>query len=509
MNQDKIGKFIAKCRKSKKITQQELAEKLGVTEKSISNWENGRNMPDLSLFKPLCEELDISINELLSGENLSKDEYQEKLEENIINTISFNKENENKKERISGIVFIIIGLLITIISFIIFKSESNFGEIIPVLGAVISLIGFSKITKKIGYAKRLILCLLFFVIYVFLIFLVDYLSVVNNNQPPRFANSKEYYDNVIIYKSPLYNVIRVNVDTPNEYYIIDYEKEYDKDTIPLSPFNRNKYGISNLIDYKSRYVDDYNNDKKIISNLPLSEKGFDFNIENNGLVINYHFNMEELASFQYDLKAALLYDSLSLFSLIDELEFIKFNIKDEKYFINETYSVTRESVKNNYRYYKYLIRKERFEYFFNKYVEKQMNDAEFVKENFKEIFVDDNLKKTKKIEVIIYTEGYTEGDITTSKYYYSENVKKTITEEKVINELITIIDNSYPIPNGTFIAGVGSNKMIAFYDENDILLAKIRIERNGSHYYFSDYFVYEEDKNRFDEIINKLFNIME
>ena len=273
--------------------------------------------------------------------------------------------------------------------------------------------------------------------------------------------------------------------------------------------NRNKYGISNLIDYKSRYVDDYNNDKKIISNLPLSEKGFDFNIENNGLVINYHFNMEELASFQYDLKAALLYDSLSLFSLIDELEFIKFNIKDEKYFINETYSVTRESVKNNYRYYKYLIRKERFEYFFNKYVEKQMNDAEFVKENFKEIFVDDNLKKTKKIEVIIYTEGYTEGDITTSKYYYSENVKKTITEEKVINELITIIDNSYPIPNGTFIAGVGSNKMIAFYDENDILLAKIRIERNGSHYYFSDYFVYEEDKNRFDEIINKLFNIME
>ena len=58
MNQEKIGKFIAECRKNKKMTQSELAEKLGVTDKSIGNWENGRNMPDLSLFKPLCAELD-------------------------------------------------------------------------------------------------------------------------------------------------------------------------------------------------------------------------------------------------------------------------------------------------------------------------------------------------------------------------------------------------------------------------------------------------------------------
>ena len=65
MNQEKIGNFIAKCRKEKNITQSELAEKLGVTDRSISNWENGKNMPDLSLFKPLCKELDITINELI------------------------------------------------------------------------------------------------------------------------------------------------------------------------------------------------------------------------------------------------------------------------------------------------------------------------------------------------------------------------------------------------------------------------------------------------------------
>ena len=65
MNQEKIGKFIAECRKNKKLTQQELAEKLNVSDKSISRWENGKTMMDISLFEPLCNELDITINELL------------------------------------------------------------------------------------------------------------------------------------------------------------------------------------------------------------------------------------------------------------------------------------------------------------------------------------------------------------------------------------------------------------------------------------------------------------
>lgn len=84
MNQEEIGKFIAECRKNKKITQQELANKLNVTDKAVSKWENGRCMPDLSLMNELCEILGISINELLSGKRLTNEEYQKKLEENII-----------------------------------------------------------------------------------------------------------------------------------------------------------------------------------------------------------------------------------------------------------------------------------------------------------------------------------------------------------------------------------------------------------------------------------------
>ena len=77
MNQEKIGRFIAELRKEKKMTQIDLANKLGITDRAISKWENGRGMPDLSLLTPLCEILDISINELLSGAKLRKSSMDE------------------------------------------------------------------------------------------------------------------------------------------------------------------------------------------------------------------------------------------------------------------------------------------------------------------------------------------------------------------------------------------------------------------------------------------------
>lgn len=73
MEQSKIGKFIAECRKQKKLTQMQLAEQLGITDKAVSKWERGIAMPDSSLMLELCEILNISVNELLRGEkNWSK-----------------------------------------------------------------------------------------------------------------------------------------------------------------------------------------------------------------------------------------------------------------------------------------------------------------------------------------------------------------------------------------------------------------------------------------------------
>ncbi len=83
MNQVKIGKFIAEMRKEKALTQRELSEKLGISEKTVSKWETGRGLPEVSLMLPLCSALGIDINELLSGERLDGDAYKDKAEDNI------------------------------------------------------------------------------------------------------------------------------------------------------------------------------------------------------------------------------------------------------------------------------------------------------------------------------------------------------------------------------------------------------------------------------------------
>lgn len=104
MNQEKIGLFIAKCRREKNMTQEDLAEILGVSNKSISRWENGKTMMDISLFEPLCNELDISIIELLNGERIN-DKKRDKLYTKTLINYS-NKVGSRNKQVILTILFI-------------------------------------------------------------------------------------------------------------------------------------------------------------------------------------------------------------------------------------------------------------------------------------------------------------------------------------------------------------------------------------------------------------------
>ncbi len=229
MNQEKIGKFIAKCRKDKKMTQSELAEKLGVTDKSIGNWENGRNMPDLSLFKPLCDELEISINDLISGEKIDKKEYQERLEENIINAIDYSTKKINKYSYIIGLLFVIFGLFISMSALMIFPSESSWGSIYSVFGVIIFVIGISKLTKHIKYYIRLLLILLIFLITLGVLFFTDYINVKMNNAAPMFRETSTYVEtdigHVLYYDTPFYDVIKCN----DEYNIVKNKKYTHKE----------------------------------------------------------------------------------------------------------------------------------------------------------------------------------------------------------------------------------------------------------------------------------------
>ena len=89
MNQVEIGKFIAECRKNKNMTQNQLAEMLNITNKSISKWENGSCLPDPSLYEPLCDILGITINELFAGQRIEKEDYQRMADANLMRMLKY------------------------------------------------------------------------------------------------------------------------------------------------------------------------------------------------------------------------------------------------------------------------------------------------------------------------------------------------------------------------------------------------------------------------------------
>ena len=228
MNQEHIGKFIAECRKRKKITQSELAEKLGVTDRSVSNWENGKNMPDLSLFKPLCNILDITINELLSGEKLSKDEYQEKFEENIVNTINYSTKKISKYNKVISLFLIIFGLFISISAIMIFPSESSWSSIYSVFGVLVFMVGISKMMKLFKWYIRLAFVSIVFILTMGLLLFTDYINVKTNDEAPMFRTTTTTTGNVIYYDTLFYDVYRCNFDEDDEYWVIE---ENSKPTI--------------------------------------------------------------------------------------------------------------------------------------------------------------------------------------------------------------------------------------------------------------------------------------
>jgi hypothetical protein len=330
-------------------------------------------MPDLSLFKPLCDELDITINELLSGEKIKKEEYQEKFEENIINTIDYSTKKINLIRNNLGIVLLVLGILISFTAMTMFASESSWGSIYSVIGGIISLIGLSRLIKKIQYHKRVFILFGYFIFYITALFIIDYISVVSLQQLPRFCTIKTGNGYVYECDNPLYKVYRVNSNTQNEYVIVDTKNKYTIDTIPVVPFNRNKSGIDNIIKYKNKYVGNNSNDGNLIASLPLSEYGYVFEIdtENLGLIIDYHIT-DWYINENYYLEKSLVYNSVSIFSLIDNVQYIKYN------FSGNTYEVKREDVEKYFPNYQEIIKNGINKEAFNQYLENKISDIEFI-----------------------------------------------------------------------------------------------------------------------------------
>jgi len=118
MNQEKIGKFIAECRKANGYTQAALAEKLGITDRAVSKWETGKSMPDASIMLELCQLLKISVNELLTGEHIVMDKYQEYAETNIVE-LKTKEQQANKALLAIEIVMMVISTLFLVAAIVV------------------------------------------------------------------------------------------------------------------------------------------------------------------------------------------------------------------------------------------------------------------------------------------------------------------------------------------------------------------------------------------------------
>ena len=129
----KIGKFIANCRKEKKITQEQLAEKLYITDRAVSKWERGLSLPDAEKMLDLCNILDINVNELLNGEKINMKDYSKKTEELLLE-MAKQEEIKNKKLLFSTLIleFTTIVFYLAIILLASFTLEEG-----PVLGTII------------------------------------------------------------------------------------------------------------------------------------------------------------------------------------------------------------------------------------------------------------------------------------------------------------------------------------------------------------------------------------
>lgn len=141
-----IGEFIKQQRKAKGLTQVELAEKLLVSEKTISKWECGNGFPDTSLMLPLCKELDISANELLSGKRLTSEEYQKQAENNLITL----KSQQEQSHKFLLTLESVLGYMSSV-TFIILVFVASYANLPTWVRIVLIVIGFIHIVVGIHF----------------------------------------------------------------------------------------------------------------------------------------------------------------------------------------------------------------------------------------------------------------------------------------------------------------------------------------------------------------------
>ena len=237
MNQKKIGVFITEKRKDKNLTRDNLAELLGVTTRTIINWETGKCMPDYSVLISLCDVLNITVDELINGENKQTSAYSIEL---IIEYLDRNRENNLKQKQFFGKIFLIGGILVT--TFIMFFIPTEYiyikipdPNIFVYLGAVLVITGFCLINNKYVLKKRMILNIIFTFLFILFLIAQDTLNIIINNQPPRFYISAINEHTSEAYQTLFYDVYRC-LNQDNKYHFVSKKNSiFISETEHISP----------------------------------------------------------------------------------------------------------------------------------------------------------------------------------------------------------------------------------------------------------------------------------
>lgn len=155
MDQSKTGRFIAQQRRAQNLTQRQLADQLAISDKTVSKWECGKGLPEVSLMLPLCEILQITVNDLLSGEKVAEGEYQKKAEENLMELM---KENAENRERMTlsilcgAVTVIAVCALVALASLLELPAAARIGLLLFALGTAALGIGTAaRLEAKAGY----------------------------------------------------------------------------------------------------------------------------------------------------------------------------------------------------------------------------------------------------------------------------------------------------------------------------------------------------------------------
>ena len=141
MDQIKIGKFIAERRKLKNLTQAQLAEKLNITDRAVSKWENGRSLPDSSIMLELCEMLEITVNDLLSGEVVVMEKYNKELENNLLEIVKEKERADRRLLRIETVMgFVSVALMLALCVFAAYAPIEDWIRIVLIIIGFIPVI---------------------------------------------------------------------------------------------------------------------------------------------------------------------------------------------------------------------------------------------------------------------------------------------------------------------------------------------------------------------------------